>query len=389
MLRAHPDEPNTWLRLGHVLRTAGRATEAVDAYRQAAALRPWLGDAYWSMANLKTDVFTPAEIDTMRAQAARDGVSDEDRVALDYALGSALERRGEYEASFRHYAAGARVQRRGIEYSAEATSALVTRSTALFSPAFFAARTGGAPDAAPVFVVGLPRSGSTLVEQILASHSQVEGTSELRAISLIAAELGWDGGDDRYPGTLAALTPADRAALGRQYIERTRQHRLTGRPFFIDKMPDNFLHAGLIHLILPNAKIIDVRRHAMAACFAAFKQLFARGTLFSYDLHELGRYYRDYQRLMTHLDEVLPGRVHRVRYEDLVEHTEREVRRLLDYCGLAFEPACLRFHETARDVTTASSEQVRRPIFRDALDHWRHYEPWLGKLRAALDSPAA
>ena len=383
VLRDHPDEPNTWLRLGHVLRTAGRAHEAVQAYRRAAALQPSLGDAYWSLANLKTDVFTPADIATMQAQAARPGLADEDRIALHYALGSALEREGAFAQSFEHYQAGARLQRPTVEYRADRTTAYVARCRALLDRTLFEARGGaGCADPAPIFVVGLPRSGSTLVEQILASHSAVEGTAELRAIGIIAGELGWE--TDDYPGSLASLPAEDRARLGQAYIDRTRQHRLTGRPMFIDKMPDNFLHTGLIQLILPNARIVDVRRRPMAACFSAFKQLFARGTVFSYDLRELGLYYRDYVALMTHFNAVLPGRVHRVCYEDLVTDTETQVRKLLDYCGLAFEPACLSFHKTQRDVATASSEQVRRPIFIEALDHWRHYEPWLGELRAGL-----
>jgi tetratricopeptide (TPR) repeat protein len=385
VLRHHPGEPNTWLRLGHVLRTSGRAQEAVAAYRQAAVLEPSLGDAYWSLANLKTDVFTPDDIAVMQAQVERTDISDEDRVALHYALGSALERSGDYAGSFEHYAAGARRERQHLEYSAEQTTALVSRCRTVMDEAFFAARQrGGDPDPAPIFVVGLPRSGSTLVEQILASHSAVEGTSELRAISIIAEELGWQADDERYPQCLAALSESDRAAWGRRYIDRTRQHRLTDRPYFIDKMPDNFLHAGLIQLILPHAKVVDIRRAPMAACFSAFKQLFARGTVFSYDLRELGLYYRDYVALMAHFEEVLPGRFHRVRYETLVTDTEQEVRRLLAYCGLPFESGCLRFHENARDVTTASSEQVRKPIFTEALDHWRRYEPWLGELQAAL-----
>ena len=383
VLRNHPEEPNTWLRLGHVLRTAGRAQEAVEAYRQAATLQPSLGDAYWSLANLKIDVFTSADMATMQAEAARPDLGDEDRIALHYALGSALERRGAFAQSFRHYNAGARLQRPYVDYSAGQTTAYVARCRTVLDRAFFEARAGvGCADPAPIFVVGLPRSGSTLVEQILASHSAVEGTAELRAASIIAGELGWE--TDEYPASLPSLPAEAFAALGRLYIARTRQHRLTSRPHFVDKMPDNFLHTGLIHLMLPHARIIDVRRQPMAACFSAYKQLFARGTTFSYDLRELGLYYRDYAALMAHFDSALPGRVHRVCYEDLVTDTETQVRQLLDYCGLEFESACLNFHKTQRDVATASSEQVRQPIFTEALDHWRHYEPWLGELRAAL-----
>ncbi len=309
----------------------------------------------------------------------------EDCFHLHYALGAALERRGDYAASFAHYAEGARLRRAQIDYSAERTHAQLQRARALFTSAFFAARAGwGCQDASPIFVVGLPRSGSTLIEQILASHSQVEGTMELPELTNIARDLRPAAGEDTYPDVLATLDEAACAALGQRYLDRTRGYRKLGRAFFIDKMPNNFVHAGLIQLILPRARIIDARRAPMAACFAAFKQHFARGQHFSYDLAELGRYYTDYAALMAHVDKVLPGRVHQVSYEAMVDDTEAETRRLLAHCGLAFEPACLRFHENPRAVRTASSEQVRRPIYREGLEQWRRFEAMLAPLEAVL-----
>jgi hypothetical protein len=262
-----------------------------------------------------------------------------------------------------------------------------------FTPGFFAARAGlGHPAPDPIFVVGLPRSGSTLVEQILASHSAVEGTSELADLPAIAQSVLARAPGSGWPEPVAALTREDCARLGAEYLERTRVHRTLGRPRFVDKMLPNFGLAGFIHLLLPRATIIDVRRHPMACGFSCFKQLFARGVPFSYDLGEIGRYYRDYVELMEHVDRVLPGRVHRIRYEALVADPEAEVRRLLAHCGLEFEPGCLRFYETRRAVLTVSSEQVRQPVYDDAVDQWRHFEPWLGPLKSALgplaDEPA-
>jgi hypothetical protein len=300
---------------------------------------------------------------------------------LHYALGKALEDRGDHAAAFHQYARGAQLRRAELNYDADEMTASVRRSKALFTRAFFEARAGsGSPSNGPVFIVGLPRSGSTLIEQILACHSSVEGTMELPDISFIATRIGWPGGSK----ILADCRPAELATLGEIFLERTRIHRRLDRAFFIDKMPNNFRHIGLIHLILPNARIIDARRYPMGSCFSAFKQHFARGHAFSYRLTDLGLYYRDYVELMAHFDEVLPGCIHRVIYEDLVADTEGEIRRLLDYCGLPFEEACLKFYENNRAVRTVSSEQVRRPIFRDGLDQWRHYEPWLGPLKEVL-----
>ena len=383
-----PNQPRLWLSYGHALRTAGRQAEAVAAYQRSLDLAPGLGETWWSLANLKTRPFTPEQEAAMRAQLARADLADEDRLHLHYALGKAAEDNRAFEASFGHYAEGARLRLAAVPHDAARDHAQMLRAKALFTADLFAARAGqgcNAPD--PIFIVGLPRSGSTLVEQILASHSAVEGTMELPDLALLARAVGRPGPattGPRYPEALADLSPADLTALGEAYLERTRVYRKLGRPLFIDKMPNNFHHLGLIRLILPKAKVIDARRSAMASCFSAFKQHFARGHSFSYSLADLGAYYRDYVEIMDHFDAVQPGAVHRVTYERMVEDTEGEVRRLLDHCGLPFEAACLRFHENTRAVRTASSEQVRRPIFREGLDQWRNYEPWLGPLKAAL-----
>ncbi|MDB5444097.1 MAG: hypothetical protein JWP73_2473 [Phenylobacterium sp.] len=388
LLADYPKHPRIWLNYGHALRTVGRHDDAVAAYRRCIALAPSLGDAYWSLANLKTASITAALEAAMRSQLERPDLTADDRLHLHYALGKALEDRGDPAGAFGQYSAGAALRRQGLRYDADETTALMRRSVALFTPAFFSARAdAGSPSDAPIFIVGLPRSGSTLVEQILASHSRVEGTMELPDIALIAQELirsGAGGAGATYPDLLASLDAAQLANLGEAYLERTRVQRKSGRPFFVDKMPNNFHHIGLIQLILPRARIIDARRHPLGAGFSAFKQHFAHGHAFSYDLTDLGRYYRDYVELMAHFDAVLPGRIHRVIYEDLVEDTEREVLRLLDACGLPFEDGCLRFYENRRAVRTVSSEQVRRPIFRQGLDQWRAYEPWLEPLQAAL-----
>jgi len=389
-LAGRPNNAAMWMSYGHTLKTLGRRDESIAAYRRSITLRPAMGEAWWSLANLKSVSFSSADIAAMRAALADEGspLSFDDRFHLHFALGRALEDTGDYEPSFRHCVQGNRLRRERIDYDADETHDQVVRAEAFFTPAVFAARAGqgcAAPD--PIFVLGMPRSGSTLVEQILASHSQVEGTRELPDIQALAHRLsGRRMRSDRsfYPEAIAELDPAALRALGEEYLERVRVHRKTDRPYFIDKMPNNWAHVGLIHLILPNAKIIDTRRHPLGCCFSNFKQHFARGQNFTYSLIELGRYYADYVRAMDHVDTVLPGRVHRVAHEAMVEDTEAQVRALLAACGLDFEPACLRFWETDRAVQTASSEQVRRPIFREGLDQWRHYEPWLEPLRAVL-----
>jgi predicted Zn-dependent protease len=388
VLAEYPKQPKIWMSYGHSLKTAGRADDSIAAYRRAVALEPTLGEAYWSLANLKTFRFSEADVRALRAAAARDDLADEDRLHFEFSLGKALEDDAEYAESFGHYTAGNAIRRKLHPYSAADHTEFVRRSTAVFTADFFAARRGAgssAPD--PIFIVGLPRAGSTLLEQILASHSLVEGTMELPDIPKIAHEIVSRQGPESavpFAQAVANLTPDELRALGERYLEQTRVHRKTAAPYFIDKMPNNCLYVGLIHLVLPNAKIIDARRHPLGCCFSAFKQHFARGQNFTYGLEDLGCYYRDYVDLMAHYDAVLPGRVHRVLYERLIDDTESEVRRLIEFCGLPFEAGCLRFYENERAVRTASSEQVRRPIFREGVDHWRHFEPWLEPLKVVL-----
>ena len=388
VLARYPDQPRLWMSYGHALKTVGREADSVAAYHRSIAHAPGLGEAYWSLANLKTFRFSDEQIAVMQAQLATPSLGAEDRFHFQFALGKAFEDAAEHEPAFRHYAEGNRLRRLQLRYDADENTALLRRSETLFTREFFAARAGqGSPAPDPVFIVGLPRSGSTLIEQILASHSQVEGTMELPDILGIVRDLGgrtMRGEPSRYPQVLADLEPAQLRELGERYLRQTRVQRRSDAPYFIDKMPNNLAHVGLIHLILPNARIIDARRHPLACCFSAFKQHFARGQGFSYDLTDVGRYYRDYVELMAHMDRVLPGRVHRVIYEEMVADTEGEVRRLLAYCQLPFEDACLRFYENSRAVRTASSQQVRQPIYRDAVDQWRHYDRWLGPLREAL-----
>ena len=336
------------------------------------------------LANLKTlaRAFSPDDESAMTR--AFPSVTDaDDQLHLHFALGKALEDRGQYGESFAHYAAGTAIRRSQVTYDSDTITRRVETYKQAFSRELFAHAPAACDSSAPIFVVGLPRSGSTLVEQILASHSCVEGTFELPDIGHLVEELTRKA-PDSYPQVLERSGSTELRLLGKAYLERTRIHRKAGTPRFIDKMPNNFMHVGFIHLILPQARIIDVRRHPLASCFSAYKQHFAQGQTFSYELTELGRYYRDYVDLMTHFDSVLPGRVHRVIYEDLVDSPEVEIRRLLKFCDLPFESACLKFHETQRPVRTVSSEQVRRPMYRDALERWRHYEPWLGPLQAAL-----
>jgi predicted Zn-dependent protease len=391
VLREFPQQPKVWLSYGHALKTAGQQADSVAAYRRAIALEATLGEAWWSLANLKTFHFSEGDVGALRAALARGPLADEDRLHFEFALGTALEERGVYEESFAHYAQGNALRRALQPYSAEVNSAFVRRSQALFTGEFFAARAAaGAQSADPIFVVGLPRSGSTLIEQILASHSGVEGTMELPDIPLIARQIAQGGtdadadADGAFLASVAALDREQLRELGERYLARTRLMRRSSAPFFVDKMPNNCLYVGFIQLILPNAKIIDARRHPLGCGFSCFKQHFARGQNFTYALGDLGHYYRDYVQLMAHFDAVLPGRVHRVFYEAVVTDTEAQVRALLEHCGLPFEAQCLRFYENERAVRTASSEQVRQPIFGDALEHWRHYEPWLGPLKTAL-----
>ncbi|MFZ1906672.1 MAG: sulfotransferase [Steroidobacteraceae bacterium] len=379
--------PEVQLSIAHALKTLGQTPESIAAYQAAASLRPGYGDAYWSLANLKTYRFTDEEITRMRACESAPTVQAVDRFHLCFALGKALEDRSEYTESFRYYERGNALKKAHSRY----TPALIERNarlqTEVCTAEFFAAHRGvGCQSEEPIFIVGLPRSGSTLLEQILASHSQVEGTLELAEIPRIVAELLGRAPDEappRYPGVLAELGAAELRRLGERYLDETRAYR-TGKPRFIDKMPNNFRHIGLIHLILPRARIIDARREAMACCFSNFKQLFASGQEFTYSIEDIARYYRSYVALMAHWDAVLPGSTLRVQHEDVVADLEGNVRRILDFCGLEFEPACLTFYKTERSVRTASSEQVRQPIYREGIEQWRNFEPWLGPLRQAL-----
>lgn len=388
VLKGHPNQPKAWMSYGHALKTVGRTDDGIAAYRRSLKLLPSLGESYWSLANLKTFRFTPDDIAAMRKQLARTDLAEDDRLHFHFALGKALEDAGEFAESFEHYDKGNAVRRAQLGYVAAETTTQVERATAFFTKEFFAARSDAGHDARdPIFILGMPRSGSTLLEQILSSHSAVEGTMELPDIMAMARRIGGRkkiSDETVYPEVLADLSASQLSELGAEYLERTRIQRKLGRLFFIDKMPANWMYTGFIHLILPKAKIIDARRHPLACCLSNFKQHFARGQAFTYGQADIGRYYYDYVMLMHHFDTVLPGRVHRVLYEDMVADPEAQVRRLLDYCGLPFEEGCLRFYENERAVRTASSEQVRQPIFTEGLDHWRHYENWLGEMKAAL-----
>jgi len=384
----HHDNDQAWVFFGNLLREVGQQTRAIAMYRRALAARSGCGRAYASLANLKTFRFDSDDVQAMREQLARSAVDQEDRLQLEFALGKALEDAGEFAASFEHYARGNALQRATIFYDPGTVTAEFRRHLALYTAGFFDERRGwGSQQRQPIFIVGVPRSGSTLLEQMLASHSHVEGTSELTDIAAIAFQL-WSrtGAAERldYPQPVAALDRQEIEACAARYLSRTRPFRPLGRPHFVDKMLGNFGHIGFIHLMFPHAAIIDARRHPLACGFSCHKQLFIRGQKFTYDLRELGLYYRDYVTLMEHFDAVLPGRVHRVHYEQLVSDPEGELRKLLDYCGLPFEEQCLRFYENPRVVHTISSEQVRQPIYAESLDQWRHYEPWLGPLQQAL-----
>jgi tetratricopeptide (TPR) repeat protein len=376
------------LSIAHSLKTLGATEAAVVEYRAAAGARSGYGEAYWSLANLKTYRFTDEEIGRMRAAEAAPASATVDRYHLCFALGKALEDQGEFAQSFEYYSTGNELKRAASGYDPEQLEAGACLQRQVCTRELFARHPGsGSAAADPIFIVGLPRSGSTLIEQILSSHSAVEGTQELADLPRMVNGLqGREGpqGHALYPSILERMTAEDCRRLGEQYLRDTRPYRVTGRPRFIDKMPNNFRHIGLIHLILPNATIIDVRREPMACCFSNFKQLFAQGQTFTYGLEDIARYYRNYVELMRHWDEVLPGRVLRVHYEDVVDDLEGSVQRLLQHCGLELEPACVAFHRTARSVRTPSSEQVRQPIYRDGLEQWRHYERWLEPLRAAL-----
>lgn len=385
VLEKLPRDPATLTSKGHALKTLGQTDEAITSYQAAVSAKPDHGDAYYALANLKTYKFENSEIDAMRTQAARPDLAFMDRVHLSFALGKALEDREDYEASFKHYDEGNALKRAQTRYSADAMSRELAAQKSACTADLFAKHEGTGYDAPdPIFILGLPRAGSTLLEQILASHSQIDGTLELPNILALAHRLrGRKAGQSRYPEILHELTAEQLTTFGEQFIEETRIHR-QGAQFFIDKMPNNFWHIGLINLILPNAKIIDARRDPMDCCFSGFKQLFAEGQEFTYGLEEVGRYYADYVDLMDHWDAVLPGKVLRVQHEDVLDDVEAQTRRMLDFIGVPFEDPCLEFHKTDRAVRTASSEQVRQPINRKGQDAWKPFEPWLKPLKQAL-----
>ncbi len=387
LLEGAPRAAELHLSIAHVLKTQGKQPEAIAEYRTAAACRPNYGDAYWSLANLKTYRFPDDEIERMRAAEGAAETPLVDRYHLCFALGKALEDRGEYAKSFACYERGNALKKGEIRFRIEPIERSARLQAGICTRSFFASRQGsGSPDPAPIFIVGLPRAGSTLLEQILASHSKVEGTMELADIPRLVQQLHGrevNESQPRYPAALAELGTDQLKQMGEKYLTDTAIYR-SGKPFFIDKMPNNFRHIGLIHLILPNAKIVDARREPMACCFSNFKQLFASGQEFTYSIDDIARYYRTYVQLMEHWNSVLPGKILQIQHEDVVENLEGNVRRLLDFCGLDFEPACLEFYKTERNVRTASSEQVRRPIFKEGLDQWRNFEPWLGPLKKTL-----
>jgi len=387
LIADRPHDPDFRLWIAHALKTVGEVPEAIDAYRAATAARPDFGDAYWSLANLKTYRFGDEEIERMRSLETAPKTEPQDRIHVCFALGKAFEDRGQAALSWHYYERGNALKRAQSRYRPEIIETNTAQQIRICTRDFFARRAGwGDQSPDPIFILGLPRSGSTLIEQILASHSWVEGTQELPEVQRIVLQLQGPDPDldnPRYPAVLGDMTDADFLRLGRLYMADTRPYR-TGRRFFIDKMPNNFRHIGLIHLMLPRARIIDARRDPMSCCFSNYKQLFAHGQEFTYSIEDIARYYRTYLHLMRHWDTVLPGRVLRVQHEEVVDNLDSSVRRILDYCGLPFEAACLAFHETRRSVRTPSSEQVRQPIFRDGLEQWKKFQPWLETLQFAL-----
>jgi tetratricopeptide (TPR) repeat protein len=397
LIAEDPQAAELYLAIGDVHKTEGHQQLAVESYRAATVIRRSFGQAYWGLANLKTYRFTDDEIARMQHAEADPAAATADRIPLCFALGKGFEDRGDYQQSFLCYARGNALKRAEVHYQQVTTDRNAKLQAEVCTRDFFTARQGvGCERNDPIFIVGLPRAGSTLIEQILASHSLVEGTWELSEIPLLVHSLqamnvdatnggavNGDAAEPRFPEVLLDLQPEDFRRFGEKYLAGTQAYR-TGRRFFIDKMPNNFRHLGLIHLMLPNAKIIDARREAMACCFSNFKQLYAVGQEFTYSLADIAHYYRRYVDLMDHWNEVLPGKILRIQHEELVADLEGNVRRLLEFCGLGFEDACLRFHENKRSVRTASSEQVRQPLNPKGLTQWRHFEPWLGPLRQAL-----
>lgn len=386
LVRAEPENPKFRLASAYSLRTSGRQNECIAAFREAIRLDSSLGEAWWGLANLKMFRFEPEEISKIEAQLARDDVSDENREFLHFTLGKALEDAADYERAFENYSRGNALIRAKKPIADREFAAAVERQKRMYTREFFRHReNAGCYATDPIFVLGLPRSGTTLVEQILASHSSVEGCGELPCMNAIARRLETKLAASREPDDVARFFDGeDLRKLGEEYLARCGPHRKSSRPFFVDKMPKNFYHLGLICTIFPRARVIDVRRHPLACCFSNFKQIFSSSSGPSYDLADIGHYYRGYVDLTAHFDRLLPGRVHRVVYEELVRDTEREIRRILDYCGLPMEESCLRFYETDRGIRTISSEQVRRPVYADSVAQWQNFEPWLGPLKVAL-----
>ncbi|NOX69106.1 MAG: tetratricopeptide repeat protein [Gammaproteobacteria bacterium] len=386
-LELQSDSPATQMGYAHVLKTVGDQPGAVKAYRAAIAGKPNFGEAYWSLANLKVFEFEESEVSAMEKQLTQSGLTDSEEVHFRFSLGKTYEDRKDYERAWHYYDTGNKKQRPLVSHDPLEMELRHAEILKTFDPAFIREHSGNGCDAAdPILIVGLPRSGSTLVEQILASHSQVEGTSELPALSKIAASMGRYRPDDmQFPRAVHELRGKDWRAYGMQYLEAAQRHRQSDRPFFTDKLPNNFPLVGLLHLILPNAKVINARRHPLDSCMGGYKQLFARGQNFTYDLADLSHYYRNYDAVMKHWHEVLPGKVLDVHYEETVSDLESQVRRILDHCGLPFEESCVRFHETKRAVKTASSEQVRQPIYSGALGKWRKYQGHLDMWIEDLD----
>jgi tetratricopeptide (TPR) repeat protein len=378
-----PGHARSWAGYGRALKTVGRTADAVAAFRKAAQVDPACGEAWWSLSDLKTVRFEKRDIAMMSAALERGDLTEQDRYYLHFALGKAFDDQRDAQASFTHYAEGNRLRRERLGHDPGRFTRYVDQARSTFTAEFFRKRDGwGHAAADPIFIVGMTRAGSTLIEQILSSHPAIEGTMELPHLLAIARNLS-----EEFEGRVPAIAALERdraAELGEQYLRDTKPFRKTDRPLFIDKMPNNWLYVGLIRLILPNARIIDARRHPLACGWSNFKQNYGHGQGFSYDLEHLGKYYCDYVRLMAHFDAVLPGTIHRVIHENLIDNPEREIRRMLDHLELPFDPACLRFHENARAVRTASAEQVRRPISREGAEQWRNFESWLQPLKAAL-----
>ncbi len=383
MVRQHSDRPGLWVSMANALKTIGKTGEAIKALQRAIRIAPTHGDAWWTLANFKSYAFSTRDVTEMN-QALRANLSPEDALQIHFALGKAYEDRREYEPSFRHYTAGNEIHAARFRPDQKSVTESVDAWLSTLSAEFFEHGKGaGDPAPDPIFVVGLHRSGSTLVEQILASHPLIEGTTELAAMNNIRERLERSTGL-KAPTAIASLEPEQYAAIGAEYIEKTRPFRQTDRPYFVDKMPSNWLNLPLIRLALPNARIIDARRHPLACGFSNFKQNYASGLGFSYGLETIGTFYLDYWRFMRRFDELQPGAVHRLINERIIEDPEGEVRRLLDFVGVPFDPACLEFHKTERAIRTPSAEQVRKPINREGVDYWRHYEPWLDPLKESL-----